>query len=41
MKDALRVLVRVAEELATLAREGVPAMRKGERIRREWFEEGI
>lgn len=41
MKNALRVLFAVAEELAELARSSVPAIRKGEKIQREWLDNGV
>lgn len=41
MKNALRILFSVAEELAELARSSVPAIRKDEQVQREWLEDGI
>lgn len=41
MSSAFLVLFRVAEELAELARSSLPKLRDGERIKREWLDNGI
>ncbi len=35
------VLLAVAEELAEQAKNSLPEIQKGERIRREWLENGV
>lgn len=41
MTSAAAVLLAVATELAKTAKSSMPEMRDGEKIIREWFEEGI
>lgn len=41
MKNALRTLLTVAEELAELAKSSVPKLRKGEVVNREWLNDSI
>ena len=41
MKEASMVLIAVAKELATQARNSLPELQEGERIRREWYENGV
>ena len=41
MNNAFWILVKVAEELAELARSSVPKLRDGERIKREWLDKGV
>ena len=41
MRNALRVLLTIAEELATLAKSGMPKLRKGETVNREWLKDGL
>lgn len=41
MKNALRVLFVVAEELAEKARSSVPKLRDGEVVTREWLVDGV
>ena len=35
------VLQAVAKELASMAKNSLPELRTGERIRREWYENGV
>lgn len=41
MTPASAVLFAVAAELAKLARDSMPEMRKGEELRQEWYDGGI
>ncbi len=41
MTAAPAVLFAVATELAKLAKSSMPEMRKGEKVQREWFQDGI
>ena len=41
MTTASTVLLAVASELAKSAISNMPKMREGEKIRREWFKDGI
>ena len=41
MTTAPTVLLAVATELAELAKSSMPKLREGERIRQEWYENGI
>ena len=41
MKKAFMVLLAVAEELAELAKSNMPKIRNGEKIDREWFQNGV
>lgn len=41
MKTASTVLLAVAAELSKLAKDSMPRMREGEKIRREWYKDGI
>ena len=41
MTAATSVLLAVATELAQQAKSGMPEMREGERILREWYESGV
>lgn len=41
MNAAPAVLFAVATELAELAKSSMPKMREGEKIQREWFENGV
>jgi len=41
MNAAVAVLFAVANELAELAKSEMPKLRDGERIQREWYENGI
>jgi hypothetical protein len=41
MKAAATVLLAVAREIAEQARRGLPALREGESVLREWYEPGI
>ena len=38
MKLASQVLLAIATELSELAKASLPALRKGETVRHEWFE---
>lgn len=41
MKAVLTVLLAVAAELSKLAKDSMPKMREGEKLRREWYENGV
>ena len=41
MKNYLMALVRVEQELAELAKSSMPEIRKGEKMKREWLQDGI
>lgn len=41
MTAAPAVLFAVATELAKLAKSSMPEMQEGEKIQREWFQDGI
>lgn len=41
MTAATSVLLAVATELAQQAKSSMPEMEKGERIQREWYENGV
>ena len=41
LKAATLVLLAVAKELAHRAQNAMPKLRKGERIRREWYADGV
>lgn len=41
MTTAPTVLLAVASELAKLAESEMPELREGERIQREWYENGV
>lgn len=40
MTQAASVLLAVAAELSELAKNSLPALRKGEMVQREWLEDG-
>jgi hypothetical protein len=40
MKSAVSVLFAVAKELAEQAKQGLPEVKEGESVRREWYENG-
>ena len=41
MNAASAVLFAVATELANQAKDSLPELREGEKVQREWFEDGI
>ena len=41
MKNSLTALIKVATELAELALNNMPKLKKGESIIREWLKDGI
>ena len=41
MKLAFSILFTIAEELAELARTSVPKLRDGEKVTREWLDNGV
>lgn len=41
MSAAIIILIRVAEELAELAKNSIPKIRNGEKICREWLKDGV
>ena len=41
MNSAFWILLRIAEEIAELARSSVPKLRDGEQIKREWLDNGV
>jgi hypothetical protein len=40
MNTAATILLTVAKELAEQAKNGLPKMREGEEVQREWYEPG-
>ncbi|MBR1613888.1 MAG: hypothetical protein IJ673_00245 [Treponema sp.] len=41
MNETSAVLLAVSSELAALAKDGLPEMKEGETMRREWLENGM
>lgn len=41
METVVQVLLSVARELAQRAKAAMPKLREGEKIRREWFSDGV
>ena len=41
MKAAIAVLISVAQELAELAKNSLMKIREGEKIKKEWYKNGI